>query len=178
MPLILIFLIQDFLFFSNSHWLFIAPFSAYILFGLGMMWIALSITFLLIIKSKFEFKFFRLISFLLVSISIPFFILGSFNYYYIDNEGIHYNQIKSLNVTFYPWSELKELKEVYSTQNGRTNLTEYIFVTKDDSMITLPFESELVRNEERILKKLKESGVKVTNNYHDLLDKQRLIDKE
>lgn len=40
---------------------------------------------------------------ILLICSIPFFVLGVSNYYYLDDKGIHMNDLMSLEETDYRW---------------------------------------------------------------------------
>jgi hypothetical protein len=56
MPFVFIFWLQDLLYHSKSHWVFIAPSTAYISFFIGMILIPTTLTIHLILNSKLKQK--------------------------------------------------------------------------------------------------------------------------
>ncbi|MCM3666187.1 hypothetical protein M3204_17345 [Mesobacillus subterraneus] len=171
MPLVLVFFIQDYLYLSNEKWFYVTPPSAYVIFMIGMLWISITLLVHLFIQRKYELKHYKWITILLMSISIPFFMFGISNYYYLDNEGLHFNDEKTFNtIISYDWEDIKEAKEVFIKSNGVTVMDHYRFITKDGDIIDLPYNSKVGNNKSRIVEKLKEHNVPVTNNMGDLYE--------
>lgn len=171
MPLVFVFFIQETLYHSKLHWFYEAPTSAYVTFGIGMVWIAIVLFGYLFVKWKYDPRFSKSITGLLLCISIPFFIFGVDNYHYLNDEGLHFNYLYTLNrVTTYEWKDFKEVKEIYEKSSGTVYLKEYAFITKGNKVETLPFNIKLKENQNLILTKLAENGVEVTSNYKDMYE--------
>ena len=168
MPYVIVFLIHNSFFQSRDQWLFEAPGSGYVTFMIGMILIPIVMITHVIIQSKYNLKFMRWISLALISLSIPFFLLGATHYYYIDNAGLHYNELKTFNKTdTYDWGSFKEVKQVYEERKDDSSvfLDHYEFIAADGKHITIPYKASLRNVEGHILDKLKEKNIKVTNNY-------------
>lgn len=171
MPIVFISWIQDLFFFSKSHWFFVAPQSAYITFAVGMAWIPIVMVAYLILKLKYASKFLSLFSVLVASISIPILMFAATTYFYFDDTGLHYNRLESFNqLRSYDWESFKEVKKHYEKKQNIAYLKEYIFVMNDDLEIVIPYEGAMRQNEYRLLDKLTEKNVTVTDNYMDLYE--------
>jgi hypothetical protein len=171
MPFVIIFWIQDLLYHSKSHWLFNAPPSAYISFFIGMIIIPIALSIYLVIKSKLEWKWIGWVTWLLILCSVPFSLLGITNYYYYDDEGVHINEILSLEEKDYQWEKMKELKEVWVIENGVTRLTDYVLITEDDTEMNLS--ADFSRNpgiKFKIYQKLEQYQVEITSNQQELFE--------
>lgn len=169
MPMVFVFFLQESLYFSKTHWFFEAPTSAYVTFSIGMIWISIILFIYLFVNWKFEPRFLKSFTALLLCLSIPCFMLGVANYRYMDDEGLHINYLKTLNeITTFGWNDLKEVKEVYEKKNGTIYLKEYTFITKDNKVETLPISGKLGENRNRVLAKLKENGVPLESNYQEI----------
>ncbi|WP_210365408.1 hypothetical protein [Bacillus sp. REN3] len=170
LPIICVFILQDIFYHSKSHWIFSTPASAYITFMIGMIWISVVLFFHIFMTSKYESSIIKWVSSFFILWSIPLFVLGVSNYYYVDERGIHYNYLGSINETAYEWNNFKEVKEIYSEKNGVSTIEEYEFITNDHEVIVLPFNLEFKEARKNILNILEENGVKVTNNYGELYE--------
>ncbi|MHC0036380.1 hypothetical protein [Pseudoneobacillus sp. C159] len=168
MPIVSIYWFQDFFYHSKSHWIFIAPSSAYIIFFIGMILLPIAICLHLVIKSKFNWTWYGWITCLLFFCAIPFFYLGITNYYYLDEEGYHSNDLFSTQETVYRWDEMKELKEVWVTKNGRSTINQYLVITVDQKEIDLSqaFVSKY-SVKHKVYKTLESLGVEVTTTMQD-----------
>ncbi|RHW39069.1 hypothetical protein D1B31_14000 [Neobacillus notoginsengisoli] len=168
MPIVFISWIQDLLFYSKSHWFFVAPQSAYVAFMIGMAWIPIVMIVYLIMNYKYELKFLKMFSLLIASLSIPVMIFSATTYYYFDDNGLHYNRLESFNqLETYEWESFKEVKKNYAKRQNTTYLKEYIFILKDDLEIAIPYEGDIRHNEYRLMDKLNENNVTITDNYMD-----------
>lgn len=171
MPFVLVFIIQDYLYLSSEKWFYDTPSSAYVLIIIGMLWIPIMMLVHLFIQWKFELRYFKWISLVLMTLSIPFFMYGISNYYYLDDKGIHFNDVKTFNtITSYEWENFIGAKEVYTRSNNVTIMDHYDFETKDGEIISLASNHKISSHKFRILEKLKEHGVEVTNNLADLYE--------
>jgi hypothetical protein len=170
MPFVFIFWLQDLLYHSKSHWIFLAPSSAYISFFIGVLLIPSALTIHLIIKSKSEQKWIGWLTGLLLVCSIPLFVLGVSNYYYLDDKGIHVNELMSLEETDYRWDTMRELKEVWVLDNGVSRLNEYIMITEDNTEIILSTAFREHHIKIKTYQKLEQHKVKITNNHQDLYE--------
>ncbi|MEH7884344.1 hypothetical protein V7654_08455 [Bacillus sp. JJ1609] len=171
MPFVLVFFIQDYLYLSSEKWFYDTPASAYVIFIIGMLWIPIMILIHMFSQWKFELRYFKWITLLLMTLSIPFFMFGISNYYYLDDKGIHFNDVKTFNtITSYEWEDIKNAKEVYTKSNNVTVMDHYEFETKKSEIINLASNHKVSSYKFRIYEKLEEHGVVITNNLGDLYE--------
>lgn len=166
-PFVIVASYQSMVYYSRTQWLFATPFSSYITFMAGMIYIAVILTIYLIFKQKWEGKAFKWAILLLVLASIPAFYLSLTNYYYVDDEGIHYNTLTGLKETEYKWEDISKVHIVYRNHQGTTSLYEYKFELADGSKVTLPFDKKLSDNKRRLTQKIEENQIPVTDNFND-----------
>jgi hypothetical protein len=107
---------------------------------------------------------------LLLICSIPFFALGVSTYYFLEDEGIHVNELMSLEERDYRWDTMKELKEVWVLDNGVSRLNEYIMITEDDTEldVTAAFKEHHIKI--KTYQMLEQHGVKITSNHQDVYE--------
>ncbi|MBS8263629.1 hypothetical protein DYI25_04120 [Mesobacillus boroniphilus] len=171
MPLVFVYFIQDYLYLTAEKWFYVAPPSAYIIFMIGMLWIALTLFLYLFIKWKSDWKGFKWATLFVLLGSIPFFMFGVSNYYYLDDQGMHFNDYKTYNtINSYYWEDIKEAKEIFVKSNGVTVVDHLNLVTKDGEVIELPYNSKVSNNKFKIMEKLQEYNVPLTNNMGDLYE--------
>ena len=171
MPLVFVYFIQDYLYLSADKWFYDTPSSAYIIFMIGMLWLAVSLLLHLFLKWKFDWKGIKWISLLLILGSIPFFMFGVSNYYYLDDKGVHFNDHTTFNsISSYHWQDIKEAKEIFVKSNGVTVLDHLTLVTKSGEVIELPNNPKVQNSKFRIMEKLQENNVPLTNNMGDLYE--------
>jgi len=164
-PFVIVASYQSMVYFSRSYWFFSTPFSAYIIFMGGMVFIAVILTIYLIFRQKWEGKKLKWITAFLILASIPAFILSLTNYYYMDDDGIHYNGLTSLEEKEYQWNEMARIHIVYKNHQGTIGLFQYKFEMADGSKITLPFDDKLSEHKFRIEEKIKEYEIPVKDNF-------------
>lgn len=171
MPLVFVYFIQDYLYLSADKWFYVTPPSAYIIFMIGMLWVAVTLLLHLFLKWKFDWKGLKWVSLLIILGSIPFFMFGVSNYYYLDDKGMHFNEYKTFNTTdSYYWNEIKEAKEIFVKSNGVTVLDHLTLVTKSGEVIDLSYNTKLQNSKFKIMEKLQENNVPLTNNMGDLYE--------
>ncbi|WP_156324625.1 hypothetical protein [Bacillus sp. FJAT-27245] len=169
MPFLLVYLIQESLYSSKDILYFKTPPSSYVTFGVGMMWIALVLLVFVMAKKKFDLGEMKWLSLLFIPLSIPFFMFSISNYYYLDKDGIHANELKSYNaIETFRWDEMKEVKEIYANERGMTTIKAYQFTTKDNRVFELPHDKKLLPFRAGLMKMLRESNVAITDNYDEL----------
>ncbi|WNF24633.1 hypothetical protein [Mesobacillus jeotgali] len=171
MPLVFVYFIQDYLYLSADKWFYVTPPSAYIIFMIGMLWVAVSLLLHLFLKWKFDWKSLKWVSLLLISGSIPFFMFGVSNYYYLDDKGMHFNEHKTFNtIDSYYWDDIKEAKEIFVKSNGATVLDHLTLINKSGEVIELPYNTKVQNNKFKIMEKLQENNIPLTNNMGDLYE--------
>ncbi|MGV2941270.1 hypothetical protein AB5I83_16830 [Mesobacillus sp. LC4] len=171
MPLVFVYFIQDYLYLSADKWFYVSPPSAYILFMIGMLWVAVTLLLHLFLRWKFDWKGLKWVSLLLILGSIPFFLFGVSNYYYLDNEGMHFNDHKTFNtIDSYYWNDIKEANEIFVKSNGVTVLDHLTLITKSGEVVELPYNTKVQNNKFKIMEKLQENNVPLTNNMGDLYE--------
>lgn len=172
MPLVFVYFIQDYLYLSADKWFYITPPSAYIIFMIGMLWIAVVLFVHLFFQWKFEWRYFKWITLLLILGSIPFFMFGVSTYYYLDDQGIHFNDEKKFNrIDSYYWEDIKEAQEIFVKNNNGVTVVDHLrLTTSDGEVFELPYNTKVANNKIRIMNKLEEFNVPITNNMGDLYE--------
>jgi len=165
-PFVIVSSYQSMVYFSRSYWFFSTPSSAYITFMGGMIFIAVILTIYLIFRQKWEGKKLKWITAILILASIPAFILSLTNYYYLDNDGIHYNGLTGLKEKEYRWSKMDMVHIIYKNHQGTTIIFQYKFEMADGNKITLPFNDKLSENKFRIEEIIKEYKIPVKDNFN------------
>lgn len=158
---------QSMVYYSRSQWFFSTPFSAYITFMGGMIYIAVILTLYLIFRQRWEGIWFKVVLGAMILASIPAFISSLTNYYYLDNEGIHYNTMKSLKEKEYRWDRISKVHILYRNHQGTTSFYQYRFEMPDGSEITIPSNDKLVEHKWRVENKIKENKIPTTDNFKD-----------
>jgi uncharacterized membrane protein len=171
MPFVMIFLLQDFLYHSSSHWLFIAPGSAFLTFFIAMITIPIILAIYLHAKTKSDEKWIRWVTCLIILSTIPFFLLSISNYYYFDDKGIHYNYLMSLGETDYQWENMMELKEIWVLENGVSRLDDYLLVLEDHTELRLSAAFNKDFNlKNKVYHILENNGIKLSSNREQLYE--------
>jgi hypothetical protein len=171
MPLVFVYFIQDYLYLSDDKWFYVAPPSAYVIFMIGMLWIAVTLFLHLLLKWKFDWKVTKWITLFFMTGCIPFFMFGVSNYYYLDDSGMHFNDHKTFNtINSYYWEDIKEAKEIFVKSNGVTVADHLSLLTKAGEVVELPYNTKVQNNKFKILEKLQEYDVPLTNNMGDLYE--------
>ncbi|MEH7309184.1 hypothetical protein V7137_29535, partial [Neobacillus drentensis] len=137
-PFIAVASYQSMVYFSRSHWFFSTPFSAYFTFMGGMIYLAVMLTIYLIFRQCWESLWFKMIMVVMLLVSIPAFVCSLTNYYYLDNDGIHYNTLMGLKEKEYRWDRIAKVHIEYRNHQGTTSFYQYIFEMPDGSEITIP----------------------------------------
>ncbi|MBT2691608.1 hypothetical protein J7E32_01125 [Bacillus sp. ISL-55] len=171
MPLVFVYIIQDYLYLSADKWFYDTPSSAYVIFMIGMQWIAVTLFLYLFFTWKFEWKGIKWITLLIMLGCVPFFMFGVSNYYYLDDQGMHFNDYNTFNtINSYHWEDIKEAKEIFVKSNGVTIVDHLNLVTKAGEVIELPYNSKVQNNRFKIMEKLQENNIPLTNNMGDLYE--------
>lgn len=164
-PFIVVATFQSMVYYSREQWFFSTPFSAYITFMGGMLFIAIVFTFYLIFRGRWEGRTFKWVIGILLITSIPAFVFSLTNYYYLDDEGIHYNYLTSIKETEYKWDEITKVDVVYRNHQGTTDLFQYKFEKADGSKVILLFDQYLSEHKLRLEEKIKENDIPVKDNF-------------
>lgn len=164
-PFVIVASFQSLVYFSRSHWFFTTPLSAYITFMAGMLFIAMILTIYLFLKQKWEGTKLKIITSLLVLISFPVFFLSLTNYYYLDDKGVHYNSLISLNEEEYSWDSVNTVHIVYKNHQGIVSNYQYHFEMKSGEIIKLPYDDKLSENIRQVEEKIKQYNITVKDNF-------------
>lgn len=164
-PFVIVASFQSLIYFSRSQWFFATPFSAYITFMAGMFYIAVVFTIFLIFRQKWDGNNFKIITGLLLLISIPAFYFSLTNYYYLDDKGVHYNSLMSVNEKEYKWENVHTVHIVYRNHQGTVSNYQYKFELNNGSIITLPYDDKFAENVGRIEDKIQQFGITVKDNF-------------
>ena len=166
-PFIAVASYQSVAYFSRAQWFFSTPFSAYLTFMGGMIYLVVILTVYLIFRQRWEGLWFKSIVIIMLIASIPAFLLSLTNYYYLDKDGIHYNKLTSLNEKEYRWDQIAKVHIVYRNHQGTTGFYQYRFEMPDGSEITIPYNEKLAEHKWRVEKKIKENKIPVSDNFNN-----------
>lgn len=142
--------IHQSIYLDRSYWFFESPMSSYI----TMVLVFLIIPVLLIIIAIYLFKtdeskkrsyiVFIASAFTLLIMSTGCY-LSIDNYYYMDKNGLYYDELWKLEQTVYSWNEITEMKQINKKEGGTLTPDKLIFIF-EDKKIELPLSPKL-RNE-------------------------------
>lgn len=142
--------IHQSIYIDKSQWFFDSPMSSYI----TMVAMLLIIPVLLIIiaiylfktdeSSKRSFNVFVASIFTLLIMAAGGY-LSIDNYYYMDKNGLYYDELWKLEQTVYPWDKITEIKQVNKKEGGTLTPDRLIF-TYENEKIEFPLNPKL-RNE-------------------------------
>ncbi|WP_028784523.1 hypothetical protein [Thalassobacillus devorans] len=166
-PITLMTILQDMFHFSRSHWIFMAPISAYIMFGSGFVWIGLMLILFLILQSKRE-KSPVWVLITGIPVAFLFLVLSLNNYFYFQDDGITYNPIFSISPQHFQWEDIKEINQIYDKSEGTIFLRDMNFQMKNGEEITFNYRPEFWEHQDSILAKAKEAGAVMTDNLAEL----------
>ncbi len=93
------------------------------------------------------------------------FIFSVQNYFYLDDNGIHYRSLLSFHETEYKWNEITEVHIVYRNHSGTTGLYQYKFEARDGRKVTIPNNNKIDENKRRIEEKIGEFHILVKDNF-------------
>ena len=164
-PFVIVASYQSMVYFSRTYWFFSTPFSAYITFMGGMLFIAVIMTIYLIFRQRLEGRKLKWITGLLFIVSIPAFILSLTNYYYMDDMGIYYNELTGFKEKEYKWDDMAKVHIIYRNHQGTTEFFQFKFEMTDGSKIIIPINNKLSENKYRIEAKIKELRIPVQDNF-------------
>ncbi|WP_280770989.1 hypothetical protein [Salipaludibacillus daqingensis] len=163
-PIIVIYIMQDVLYFSRDHWFLEAPISAYIIFIVGMLIVPIMsilyfITSFILKKNHISINVGWL--FLIASLTfIPMSSLGVMNYYYLDEEGLHYNHLLATEETTYLWKDIAEIipyvdeEDQYFSRLG--------IITEDGREVELSATFELLQYRSQVFQLVENHGGEIT----------------
>lgn len=169
-PFVIVSSFQSTIYYSRTYWFFSTPFSAYVAFMAGMLYIAVVFTLYLIFRRRWESIRIKWITGILLLASIPGFILSLSNYYYMDDEGIHYNALNSLGETEYGWKNIDKVHIIYRNHQGTISLYQYKFEMKNSKKITLPYDEKLAEHKYKIEKIIKDNKITVVDNFKNPIE--------
>lgn len=142
--------IHNSVYLDRSHWFFDSPMSSYI----TMVVVFLIVPVLLIVMAIYLFKtdeskkrsinVFLASAFTLVVMAAGGY-LSIDNYYYMDKNGLYYDELWKLEQTEYSWDEITAMKQINKKEGGTLTPDRVIF-TYEDEKIELPLTPKL-RNE-------------------------------
>ncbi|WML40088.1 hypothetical protein RCG19_23565 [Neobacillus sp. OS1-2] len=167
-PFVIVASYQSVIYFSRSYWFFATPFSAYITFMGGMLYISVIMTiYLIFFRQRWEGGKMQWITGLLLLVSLPAFMLSMTNYYYMDEKGIHYNGLTGFAEKEYKWNDMSNVQIIYRNHQGTTGFFQYKFEMTDGRNIVLPFNDKLSENKYRIEAKIKMLKIPVHDNFEN-----------
>lgn len=142
--------IHNSVYLDRSHWFFDSPMSSYITMVAVFLIIPVLLIFMAIYLFKTDesrkrsFNVFIAAAFTLVIMAAGGY-LSIDNYYFMDKNGLYYDELWKLEQTEYSWNEITEMKQINKKEGGTLTPDKVIF-TYDDKRIELPLTPKL-RNE-------------------------------
>ncbi|TMW70093.1 hypothetical protein [Alteribacter natronophilus] len=140
LPVVAVMVIQDVLYFSRDHWIFIRPTAAYVTFGAGMVWMAAVLLSTLFTKmwsdrrdQPYRLTFVHVVLFF---IAFPAFVFGVNHYTYLDDQGAHTNQLFASGEKMIEWTDVTEVYREVDAESNR--ILSYTFSDGNET-IHLPF---------------------------------------
>ncbi|WP_423406713.1 hypothetical protein AABM38_12445 [Heyndrickxia sp. MSNUG] len=135
---------------KNNYLFFDTPMSSYVTMVAMFLIIAVLLIFIAIYLFKsYESKKRSFILVLSTLITIVITIIGGYlsldNYFYMDKEGLYYDDLWGLEKTAYSWDEITAMKQINKKENGTLSPEKVIFTYGEDK-IELPLTHKL-RNE-------------------------------
>nr|WP_263326213.1 hypothetical protein [Neobacillus sp. Marseille-Q6967] len=164
-PFVVVASFQSMMYVSRSQWFFETPLSAYIGFMVGMLIIALTLTLYLIFRLRSNKRILKVIVGSLILLTIPVFIFTSTSYYYLDDKGIHYNNLTSLKEKEYKWEDVDTFHKVYRNHQGTTGYYQFKFEMVNGEMVTIPFSDKVRENQSKIEEVVNKFKIKVKDNF-------------
>jgi hypothetical protein len=142
-PVIVIMMVQDMLFFSYDHWSFIRPRAAYLGFGGAMIWLAVCLFSLYFIKAAAEKKNWNdrsmSVHTVLMAAAFPIFVLSIYHYAYLDEAGVKVNAFWSVSEDEIHWGDVESVSRVVEEDTQR--VTSYTF-SGNGRTLTIPYATE------------------------------------
>lgn len=169
-PFVFVFIFQDIFFFSRDHWFFRAPITSYILFFTGMMLLAILLSLDEWVKSKRLDHGKKTGPWLMLAsivVSMWFIVFSVNNYYYFDDEGLHYNKMFSLEQDDLPWNEISTVEQVTTRHNNMEVFKEHVFITPNGDRFIIPYEPEFRNHRSRIIALSKRHGAKIVERFEE-----------
>jgi len=168
MPFVLVILLHDVLHFSKSHWFFRAPFSAYVLGFSGLLLLSILLTLDEIIRSKREDdgkKTGPWLIFVSIILSIICYVYAANNYYFFDDEGLHYNKMFELNQRDLYWDDFEKVEQVVTRENNMEVYKEHVFFTKEGEEFVIPYEPEFRSHRSEILYLIERTNTPIVERF-------------
>ncbi|MFS0752413.1 hypothetical protein [Oceanobacillus sp. 1P07AA] len=167
-PGIAIIFIQDLLFFSYDHWMFIRPVEAYKGFGIAMILIAVILLSFLLTKFYMEKKDkeykLTVIHLLLIVVTIPLFILSISHYAYFDDNGVHGNGFWTLSEDNIAWDDVENVSRVVDPSSRK--VFSYHF-SDNNITIDIPYDTQDTRIKQTITEVIDSNDWEVEEIYSE-----------
>lgn len=178
-PVVIIMVLQDLLFFSHDHLTFIRPQASYQWFAGGMVLISLTLFSLLFTKmyaekKRKDYKLAGLHLFLL-ALALPIFGLSVYHYMYLDEEGVQENPFWSISEESISWDEVTGVVRTVEVNTSRT--LSYTF-ENGEREITIPYASEDFKTARAIRRVTSEYEWEIRDVFVDTGESLKLFEEE
>lgn len=168
MPFVFVILLHDVFHFSQTHWFFRAPFSAYVLGFSGLMVLSILLTTDEIIRSKREDAGKSTGPWLIIAsflISIICYVFAANNYYFFDDQGLHYNKMFELNQRDLNWDEFEKVEQIVTRKNNMEVYKEHIFITKQGEEFVIPYEPDFRNHRTQIISFIERTNTPIKERF-------------
>ncbi|PYZ95158.1 hypothetical protein CR194_06490 [Salipaludibacillus keqinensis] len=170
LPIIIIYILQDVFYFSRDYWFRTTPTSAYVIFIGGMLMIPVASVLYMIIKYVMDKKNMTIrIGWIFVIISlavIPMSALGVMNYYYLDDNGVHYNHTLQTSETSYLWEEIIQIQP-YSDEDNNQYFSHFTLTTQDGRQVDMPASHEFLQYRQIVFQIVEDHGGEVLDRIEE-----------
>ncbi|TMW70319.1 hypothetical protein [Alteribacter natronophilus] len=168
LPFVLIAFIQDAVYFSPDHWLFLAPASAFYAIGGAFLWLAfLMLAYVAVYHirdrrgKEVPYKW----AYAAASVfALPLIAFGIANYYYIDESGIHYSALTTFSETSMPWESIESMQPVGDEEDY---IAYYLFTAENGDYYMMPYTQDFSQQRPLIMGALEEHGVKMLEQTYE-----------
>ncbi|KKK38496.1 hypothetical protein WQ57_07770 [Mesobacillus campisalis] len=155
-------LLQQTLFIRESQLFFETPRSAFMAFIITLMIVPIVMILLVFVKSRTHGKKSRILIAAASIMTLAAFggmsYLSFTNYYYMDQNGFHYNKLWQLQEERYPWEKLTTISQINTSDGGTLKADKLIFSFGQDK-VELDITPKLYNEMEPVIESLKSRGV-------------------
>ncbi|PWW30278.1 hypothetical protein DFO73_103160 [Cytobacillus oceanisediminis] len=161
-PIFLLTPFQTYMYRPAGTWVFEAPKSAYLTFSFALVAIAIFMIAGVWLHSAEKFgKLGKTIIGIGLFSSLATLILSFDYYHYIDETGVHYNQLFSLEERHYEWSEIKQARQTVKNEMGIMSDDKLIFTFKDGTTYSYLLNDNIRKARNATYFELEEHGVEL-----------------
>ncbi|MBM6619313.1 hypothetical protein [Bacillus suaedaesalsae] len=171
LPFVVIYTYQD-IFISNhiNGWFFTTPNSNYAIFAGSLFWFAIVMILYLIYRNRMLLKGKKVKHLLFLILAFPgaiAIILSLNHYFYLDNQGIHYNEFWGVGTETFKWQDVTHAEQLQVVRNGVMVEGDLVFTYQNGEVFHMPVTKDVQLNKRRIYTELRKVNVEVKRTLPD-----------